>query len=711
MDAQEPAAVVASMREHISNVQLQRDGCSTLLQIGGPDGSGACKQAVVEAGGLAAVVAAMGGHATDVVVQTLGCDVVGGVLATYNEAREQAVVDAGGLAAVVAAMGRHATDEEVQRAGCFALRNMAAGRDARKQAVVDAGGPAAVVAAMGRHATDEEVQRAGCFALRNMAAGCYARKQAVMDACKRAVVDAGGATAVVAAMGRHAADVELQRAGCGALETMGMAYFGCDAFQQAVVDAGGLAAVVAAMGRHAADAKLQRAGCGALQNMAAGRDARRQAVVDAGGATAVVAAMGGHAADMELQRAGCDALYNMAEDSDAGKQAVLGAGGLAALAERARRRAEQRALQMQEQREEAERRAQASQQGQQGLQQQLTAAQQTNARLQAEIAQLRAASQSAQASAIDRLVDSSSPGGGLLSVAAGPLTHFNSQYQGARRRCYSSLDIWRAAGPASPFGTEVSMLRRLWAEGGRGRQAGPNQDMLPMGFTLTRIEAIDVPASDRQAFYNLVEQMDSRRSSGTNPGPFNPIYPGGDRTGEKAAVFAQLRARFLPRDRLQNQNIMLALHGCSHAVADNVCKNGFAVVPYRDEPWFGRGLYLTTYAECACRYATGEFKEQPNPPNSAGEHVLIAAFVAPGMVYPVSRKPDYARPSNLTSSSKLKDRALQPQFNSHYAFVSAANNYECMDGARNGAVMDYDELVCGNEVQALPAYRLYFRAP
>ena len=28
---------------------------------------------------------------------------------------------------------------------------------------------------------------------------------------------------------------------------------------------------------------------------------------------------------------------------------------------------------------------------------------------------------------------------------------------------------------------------------------------------------------------------------------------------------------------------MLAFHGCSHEVADSVCKTGFAIVPYRDE--------------------------------------------------------------------------------------------------------------------------------
>ena len=118
------------------------------------------------------------------------------------------------------------------------------------------------------------------------------------------------------------------------------------------------------------------------------------------------------------------------------------------------------------------------------------------------------------------------------------------------------------------------------------------------------------------------------------------------------------------------------------------------------------------YAEYACRYATGEWASAGagNPPNAKGEHVVIAAYVAPGMVYPVSRKPDYARPKQLTSDSKLRDGALTNQFNSHYAFVSRAHNYQCMDGVRNGVEPDYDELVCESAQQALPAYRLYFRA-
>ena len=48
---------------------------------------------------------------------------------------------------------------------------LARGDAARKQAVVDASGVAAVVAAMGQHTADADLQRDGCCALRNLACG------------------------------------------------------------------------------------------------------------------------------------------------------------------------------------------------------------------------------------------------------------------------------------------------------------------------------------------------------------------------------------------------------------------------------------------------------------------------------------------------------------------------------------------------------------
>ena len=83
------------------------------------------------------------------------------------------------------------------------------------------------------------------------------------------------------------------------------------------------------------------------------------------------------------------------------------------------------------------------------------------------------------------------------------------------------------------------------------------------------------------------------------------------------------------------------------------------------------------YAEYACRYATGELKSAPNPANSNGEHVIVAAFAAPGMIYPVSRRPDYAKPAMTHNqrpnnrASKFRGTPLVNQFQSHYACVSA----------------------------------------
>ena len=148
---------------------------------------------------------------------------------------------------------------------------------------------------------------------------------------------------------------------------------------------------------------------------------------------------------------------------------------------------------------------------------------------------------------------------------------------------------------------EVDFLLKLWSEGGLGRQPGPQAYQLPAGDTLTRIEAVSLPAQDRAAFFTWVEQKEGQRDTGQPC--FNPQYPNGDATGEKAAVLARLKRRFLPRDCLEKQNFLLALHGCSHANADSICKHGFAVVTYRDKPWFGKGLYCTTCAaaaHCTC---------------------------------------------------------------------------------------------------------------
>jgi hypothetical protein len=494
-----------------------------------------------------------------------------------------------------------------------------------------------------------EVQHDGCFALLKIANGSATRK--------KAVIVAGGPAAIVAAMQQHAADANVQRGGCFALMAIASGDATCN---QAVMHTGALAAIVAAMKLHAADANVQRGGCFALRALANGGDDKgKRAVMDAGGPAAIVAAMKQHVASAEVQCGGCDALGAVAYGDATCDQALVHV-----------------------------------------LQAQLAAAQEVNARLLADCERARRA-------ALARFIETNDVAtpAGVMSIAAGPFTHYSNAYQSALQRCFTTVEIWNAEQPhvTAPFHVEVGMLRQLWAEGGRGRHAGPSQGTLLRGFSLTRIEAIEVPARDREAFYTRIDQTGTRRDvlrcGEVDYG--SAAYPNGDRIGEKAAVLARLKARFLPHDK-NRQDLVLALHGCSHEAADCICKAGFTVVPLQDR--LGRGFYLTTHSEYAC------LKACRNPPNAAGEHVLIAAFAAPGLTYPVSRTVDYSRPSQMHSDSRLRGQPLQPQFNSHYAFVSAEHNFECMDGARKGYDMDYDELVCEVAAQVLPAYRLYFRA-
>lgn len=273
------------------------------------------------------------------------------------------------------------------------------------------------------------------------------------------------------------------------------------------------------------------------------------------------------------------------------------------------------------------------------------------------------------------------------------------------------------------------MLLDLWAEGARYRAPCtdplvitgnfPNLRGQPVhGFRLTHIEAIDVTqippgsrTSKEDRFVDQVRDFERNRNEHPDNPAFNPGWE--DPDGEKAAVFAQLRSRFFPREGLTCQNLMLVLHGCDKDMAEAVCVNGFEQLNYRDQGWFGQGVYSTTYAEYACLFATGQLKARLNEPTTTGEYVMLACWVAPGMCYPISRRIDYARPRTQSSLSKFYDdapgRPLKGQFQSHYAAIEG-RHYQCVDDLRGGNAPDYDELVVRHPAQMLPAYRLYFRA-
>jgi hypothetical protein len=395
-----------------------------------------------------------------------------------------------------------------------------------------------------------------------------------------------------------------------------------------------VAAVVAAMRQHTADAEVQRNGCGELLNLAAGDAACKQAVMGAGGIEALVRAGKAfpqvHASVAEAIRlllgdlGGFGPTPTLPLAPPPQPQPLAGPSpDVAALAEAQReaQRERQRAKQEAEQRAEAERRAEQEReqrdeakqehqqeqqvlveekgQLQQQLQQRQTQLQQCQTQLrqcQTQLQELQRERDALRAAAIDQAGHAEDPATQQqLSASAAPLVRWTSSYQ-PTRQCPSFATIWSADRPSEtgPFSLEVGRLLQLWSEGGFGRQPGPQTHQLPLGDTLTRIEAVSLSEQDRQAFFTWVEQKEGQRNDGQPC--FNPQYPNGDATREKAAVLERLKGRFLPRDRLRKQNFLLAFHGCSHEKADSICKHGFAVVPYEDRPWFGKGLYCTTCA-------------------------------------------------------------------------------------------------------------------
>ena len=95
--------------------------------------------------------------------------------------------------------------------------------------------------------------------------------------------------------------------------------------------------------------------------------------------------------------------------------------------------------------------------------------------------------------------------------------------------------------------------------------------------------------------------------------------------------------------------------------------------------------------------------------------MVVASYVALGMTYPISRAVDYDAPADADSFSRYYTPpgrptiALEQDYQSHYVAIDA-DSKQCSDGLRRAGVRaDYDELVCQNPAQLLPAYKLYVR--
>lgn len=138
----------------------------------------------------------------------------------------------------------------------------------------------------------------------------------------------GGVEAVVAELGAHPADAQVQINGCTALGSLAAS---SNDYRTRIAGAGGVEAVVAAMRAHRDNGAVQDSGCTALGNLCAFNDANRRGIVAAGAVEAVVAALRAHRASAAVQTYGCYALGTLAESDPANQALIAGAGGVEAV--------------------------------------------------------------------------------------------------------------------------------------------------------------------------------------------------------------------------------------------------------------------------------------------------------------------------------------------------------------------------------------------
>ena len=180
----------------------------------------------------------------------------------------------------------------------------------------------------------------------------------------------------------------------------------------------------------------------------------------------------------------------------------------------------------------------------------------------------------------------------------------------------------------------ISELRRTVAAGGKGGR--------PLQCAkLVRIEMMATNHLDK-CFEAFVEGTQcSRKDAGQSSMQWNPSTSQAlkkDEQDEKERVLVRLLKRCLQGGELKLSPVCLAFHGTTPVAADKICRQGFRHGESRSSSdWFGHGHYLTTHAEYALRYATGQLANPKQDPVLHQEYCVLACWVAPGVVYPLTR--------------------------------------------------------------------------
>jgi len=128
-------------------------------------------------------------------------------------------------------------------------------------------------------------------------------------------------------------------------------------------------------------------------------------------------------------------------------------------------------------------------------------------------------------------------------------------------------------------------------------------------------------------------------------------------------------------------------------VASSVCENGFEnfTRDLSDTGYYGSGIYLTTSAKYASKYAALQF-----------DSALVISFCMMGNVFPVTERHDL-------KGTSLMGKQIDRGYQSHYALVETKQGTVIKDHFDPN--LHADEIVIPHGSQILPVFLLQLKQP
>lgn len=238
------------------------------------------------------------------------------------------------------------------------------------------------------------------------------------------------------------------------------------------------------------------------------------------------------------------------------------------------------------------------------------------------------------------------------------------------------------------------------------------------GYEIARIQAI---ANDKfsDAFKATLSSLDQRSNFPKTYAPtwsydpssfdlFEFFSNDSDEEAMRQLTHTHLRQISYPPSGCKHAKIVWGFHGTKGKALHSICSTNFDNLAKTDGGYFGKGIYQTSSAEYAYRYAQKEV--------FSNDGILLMSCISFVSAYPIIHHPDIendAQWNKIEYSEAAKKKHWRyhcggPKFenyDAHYVLVTSEDDIGLTYlPIRKNQKYDYDEIVVFNSAQILPRY-------